>query len=255
MVHIDISKTRYLFDGVTEDLVSNEMAEEIRSFLTVENMYVSATREIATKLENLNDEFKITMDRNPIHQIKTRVKTPKSIIDKLIRKGHELSVESAKENLDDIAGIRVICSYIDDIYLVADLLTAQDDIELIRSSDYIKNPKPNGYRSLHLVVTVPVFLSKTPERVKAEIQIRTIAMDFWASLEHELVYKLGDKKTDAIVKELKDSADVIAQTDARMQKLHSMITSDAGKGRGGCAKTDFLNKSESHTEKFLKGLT
>jgi putative GTP pyrophosphokinase len=226
---IDFSKTRYLFDGVTEDLIPNEIVATIRSFLAVENIYMSATREIATKLENLNDEFKVTMDRNPIQQIKTRVKTPKSILDKLLRKGHEISVESARENLNDIAGIRVVCSYIDDIYLIADLLTAQNDIELIRRSDYIKNPKPNGYRSLHLVVTVPVFLSRTTERVKAEIQIRTIAMDFWASLEHELVYKLADKKTEAIVQELKDSAEVIAQTDARMQKLHNLISTMPGK--------------------------
>ncbi|TCX47422.1 GTP pyrophosphokinase [Dehalobacter sp. 12DCB1] len=225
MPHIDVSKTRYLFDGITGDLIPNEIAQAIRSFLAVENTYLSVAREIATRLENLNDALKVTMDRNPIQQIKTRVKTPKSIMDKLLRKDHEISVESAKEHLDDIAGIRVVCSYIDDIYLIANLLTAQSDIELIRRSDYIQNPKPNGYRSLHLVVTVPIFLSNTTERVKAEIQIRTIAMDYWATLEHEMVYKMGDKKTDAIVKELKDNADVIAQTDVRMQKLHDMVSS------------------------------
>lgn len=224
MSHIDFSKTGYLFDGITGDLIPNEIAEAIRSFLAVGNTYLSAAREIATRLENLNDEFKVTMDRNPIQQIKTRVKTPKSIMDKLLRKRFDVSVESAKENLDDIAGIRVVCSYIDDIYLIANLLTGQSDIELVRRSDYIKNPKPNGYRSLHLVVTVPIFFSNTTECVKAEIQIRTIAMDYWASLEHEMVYKMGDKKTDAIVKELKDNADVIAQTDVRMQKLHDMVS-------------------------------
>jgi putative GTP pyrophosphokinase len=224
MPHIDVSKTIYLFDGITGDLIPNEIAQAIRSFPAVGNTYLSAIREIATRLENLNDELKVTMDRNPIQQIKTRVKTPKSIMDKLLRKGFDVSVESARENLDDIAGIRVVCSYMDDIYLIANLLTAQSDIELIRRSDYIQNPKSNGYRSLHLVVTVPVFLSNTTERVTAEIQIRTIAMDYWATLEHEMVYKLGDKKTDAIVKELKDNADVIAQTDARMQKLHDRIS-------------------------------
>jgi putative GTP pyrophosphokinase len=222
-MHIDYSKVRYLFDGVVGEEIPNEVIESIQDFLAVENIYLSAIREIVTKLENLNDEFKITMDRNPIHQIKTRVKTPKSIVEKLTRKGFEVSIQSARENLNDIAGVRVICPYIDDIYMVAQLLTSQDDIELLRTNDYIKNPKPNGYRSLHLVVTVPVFMSKCTERVKVEVQIRTIAMDFWASLEHDLVYKLAERKTEDVVRELKDCADVIAQTDARMQKLHNMI--------------------------------
>jgi putative GTP pyrophosphokinase len=190
----------------------------------VENTYLSAAREIATRLENLNDELKVTMDRNPIQQIKTRVKTPKSIMDKLLRKGFDVSVESAKENLDDIAGVRVICPYIDDIYLLAELLMSQADIDLLRKSDYIKSPKSNGYRSLHLVVTIPVFISKGTIRVKVEIQIRTIAMDYWASLEHDLVYKLAEVKTDNVVKELKDCADIIAQTDARIQKLYRMVS-------------------------------
>lgn len=156
--------------------------------METENLYLSAIREIATKLENLNDEFKYGKDHNPIHEIKTRVKSPKSTMDKLVRGGFDLSVESARENLTDIAGVRVICSSIDEIYLIAELLKSHDDIEVIRISDYIKNPKPNGYRSLHLIVTVPVFLSTSTEYVKVEIQIRTIAMDFWASLEHELSY-------------------------------------------------------------------
>jgi putative GTP pyrophosphokinase len=161
-------------------------------------------------------------DRNPIHQIKTRVKTPKSIIDKLTRIGCELSVESARENLTDIAGIRVLCSYIDDIYLIADLLTSQDNIEVIRTSDYIKNPKPNGYRSLHMIVTVPVYLSDRKEIVKVEIQIRTIAMNFWASLEHELSFKLTNEKNVIVTQELKDCADVISNIDIRMQNLHNI---------------------------------
>ena len=115
-------------------------------------------------------------------------------MNKLLRKGHEISVESARTNLDDIAGVRVICSYIDDTRMIADLLTSQDDITLLRKSDYISNPKPNGYRSIHLVVTVPVFLLQSTEHVKDEVQIRTIAMDFWASLEHDLAYKLTKEK-------------------------------------------------------------
>lgn len=221
---IDHTKMDYILNGLTRGDVFPESAIKlIQSLIEAQNLYLSATREIATKLDNLNDEFKYTKDRNPIHQIKTRIKSPKSILEKLKRRGHELSVESARKNLTDIAGVRVICSYIDDIYLIADLLTSQDDIEVIRRTDYIKNPKPNGYRSLHLIVTVPVFLSKRSERVNVEIQIRTIAMDFWASLEHDLVYKLSGNKTESVLKELKGCADVIAETDRKMQNLYNNI--------------------------------
>ncbi len=223
MVNIERSKASYLFDGVTADLLPDGVMTVVRAFLATENLYLAATREIATKLENLNDEFKLTRDRNPIHLIQTRVKTPKSIMDKLQRRGCPLTVDSAREHLTDIAGIRVICSYVDDIYLIADLLLSQDDIELVRATDYIKAPKPNGYRSLHLIITVPVFLSDRAERVKAEVQIRTVAMDFWASLEHELAYKLAGGETEEVSRELKACADVIADTDRRMQALHDVI--------------------------------
>jgi putative GTP pyrophosphokinase len=192
--------------------------------MVTENLYLSATREIATKLENLNSEFKYGAQRNPIHTIQTRVKTPWSIVQKLLRKKLEISVESARENLTDIAGVRVICSYIDDIYIIANMLLSQNDIELVRTTDYIKSPKPNGYRSLHLIITVPVFLSTRVEIVNVELQIRTIAMDFWASLEHELAYKLADKKTECICDELKACADEIANVDKRMQKLFNFGT-------------------------------
>ena len=198
--------------------------------MVTENLYLGAIREITTKLENLNDEFKYHKDHNPIHQIKARVKTPRSIMNKLKRRNFELSIESARNNLTDIAGVRIICSYIDDIYLIAKLLTSQDDIEVIRISDYIKNPKPNGYRSLHLIVTIPVFLSESTEIVNVEIQIRTIAMDFWASLEHEIWYKLTNEKPDEITRELKDCADGIANIDARMQNLHSILNPKKDRG-------------------------
>jgi putative GTP pyrophosphokinase len=200
-----------------------DIVKIINSYVVAENLYNSAIREITSKLENLNDEFRYTKDRNPIHQIESRVKTPMSIFNKLQKRGFELSVESAKANLTDIAGVRVICSYIDDIYLIADLLTSQDDVEVIRRTDYIKNPKPNGYRSLHLIVTVPVFLSSSTESVNVEVQIRTIAMDFWASLEHELTYKLTGRKTKTVLKELKECAEIIAETDNRMQNLYNNI--------------------------------
>jgi len=210
-----------LADDFRGYLFKDQMADAIHSYRSMENIYASAIREIATKLEILNDEFKYNMDRNPIHSIKTRVKSPQSIMDKVLKKECELSIESSRANLTDIAGIRVICSYIDDIYMIADLLTAQDDIGLIRVTDYIKNPKPNGYRSLHLIVTVPVFLSTHTEIVTAEIQIRTIAMDFWATLEHELAYKLTTEKSIHTRQELRDCADAINETDMRMQKLYN----------------------------------
>ena len=225
-MEIQHSTTSYIFEGLSNEVLPEKLLESIRSFIAVENVYKSAIREIVTKLENLNDEFKYTKDRNPIHQIKSRVKTPKSIIEKLTRKGYEISVESARKNLNDIAGIRVICSYIDDIYLIADLLSTQDDIEVLRTIDYIKNPKPNGYRSLHLIVRVPVFLTKGIEYVKAEVQIRTIAMDFWATLEHQLAYKIGQDYSSEIYAELKSCAEVIANTDLRMQKLFNKIKNE-----------------------------
>jgi len=223
MKNIGRSKAEFIFSDLTGEVLPADMVKIIDSYVETENLYSSAIREITTKLENLNDEFKYTKDRNPIHQIKSRVKTPMSIFHKLQRRGHELSVESARTNLTDIAGVRVICSYINDIYLIADLLASQDDIEVIRRSDYIKAPKPNGYRSLHLIVTVPVFLSNRKEVVNVEVQIRTIAMDFWASLEQDLTYKLPDRKTEAVLKQLKECADVIAETDLRMQDLYNNI--------------------------------
>lgn len=221
----DYSKAFYLFEGITKGTLSEEMAEAVRAFIATENLYVSATREITTKLENLNSEFRYTRERNPIQYIQTRVKTPSSILRKLTRRGYDVSVESARKNLTDIAGVRVICSYINDIYMISDLLVSQDDIRLVRTSDYIKNPKPNGYRSLHLIVTVPVFLSTNVEYVNVEIQIRTIAMDFWASLEHELAYKIIDKETDPTAVELKACANEIAEIDKRMQNLYNISVS------------------------------
>ena len=222
-MQIKQSQIQYLFGDLRDDFASSETSATIQAFLATENLYVSAAREIKTKLENLNDEFRVTADRQPIQHIITRIKTPKSIIEKMMRMGCELNIESAKEQLNDIAGVRVICSYIDDIYALADLLVRQNDIELLRTRDYIKEPKPNGYRSLHLVITVPVFLSKRTERVKVEVQIRTIAMDFWASLEHELAYKLTDEKSQAIRTELKECAEIIARTDIRMQRLQKAV--------------------------------
>lgn len=187
-------------------------------------LYRSAIREITTKLDILNDEFQNLHDRNPIHTMSSRVKSPKSIVEKLARKGFPISVESAIENLDDIAGVRIICSYIEDIYTVEQLLEAQDDLKVIRRKDYIKEPKKSGYRSLHLIFEVPIFLSDHKQPVKVEVQIRTIAMDFWASLEHQLRYKsVSGKVPETTSEQLKDCADTIAQIDRKMQDIHNQI--------------------------------
>lgn len=215
------------FDGKEEENTDlYKIAQRlIQELYGMQNAYKAAIKEVKTKLDILNDEFQTTHERNPIHTIQSRVKSPKSVVEKLNRKGYELSVASACDNLDDIAGIRVICPYIEDIYTVKNLLKAQDDIEIIRQTDYIENPKPNGYRSLHLILKVPVFFSDHKALVKVEVQIRTIAMDFWASLEHQLRYKAVDTVNipESVSRELKECADTIAETDLRMQNIHNQV--------------------------------
>lgn len=207
-----------------EQMLTNEDFEGLKmSFFEMQHLYQSATREISTKLEILDDEFQVIHKRNPIHHMQSRIKSIKSIFEKLSRKDLEISIESAKANLHDIAGIRVVCYYIEDIYMIARMLTQQDDITLIRETDYIKNPKANGYRSLHLVVKVPVFFSEGKEIVPVEIQIRTIAMDFWASLEHQLRYKTSDAIPPQVARELLECADTISDTDLKMQSIYKTI--------------------------------
>ncbi|MEI3522109.1 MAG: GTP pyrophosphokinase family protein [Anaerosacchariphilus sp.] len=189
-------------------------------------MYSCAIREMRTKLEVLNDELSVHHQRNPIEFITSRVKKPLSIVEKLHRYGVPVSVESVEKNLNDVAGVRVICSFIDDIYTVADMLLRQDDITLIKKKDYIEHPKDNGYRSLHLIIEIPVFFSNQKKNMRVEVQIRTIAMDFWASVDHQLKYKqdIEDvENADELSAELKECADIIAQTDARMQAIKNKI--------------------------------
>ena len=163
-------------------------------------------------------------ERNPIEMIKSRVKKPLSIVEKLQRRGLEVSLESMVKNLDDVAGVRIICSFVDDIYEVAEMLVRQDDVKVIAVKDYIKNPKPNGYRSYHMIVEVPVFFTDSKRFIRVEVQIRTIAMDFWASLDHELKYKKSFVDTDGEISgELKECADVIAQTDEKMLEIRKRI--------------------------------
>lgn len=200
-----------------------DLTEQIEELIELQMNYKSAVKEISTKLEILDDEFQTKHKRNPIHTIQSRVKSPESILRKLERKGFEISLKSARENLYDIAGIRVVCAYIDDIYTIANMLKLQDDITVIKVTDYIKNPKPNGYRSLHLVINVPVFFSNHTEQLPVEVQIRTIAMDFWASLEHQLHYKASDDIPEALITELKECADNISSIDQRMQNIHNTV--------------------------------
>lgn len=182
-------------------------------------IYESAIKQIETKLEILNKENKITGRRNPIETIKSRIKTPQSIIGKLEKKNLPISFQSIKDNLFDIAGVRVICPYIADIYQVRDILLRQPDITLIEEKDYIKAPKESGYRSLHLVIETTVYLSEGTHNVKVEIQLRTIAMDFWACLEHELHYKTDTEVPESIRRELHRVAETIAMTDIEMQEI------------------------------------
>ena len=182
-------------------------------------LYEAGIREIKTKLDILSDESRISGKPSPIDSIKSRIKTPRSIIGKLKRRGFPISLQSMMENLNDIGGIRVICPFIEDIYTVADMLMRQDDLTLIEKKDYIQNPKPNGYRSLHLILEVPIFLSDRTQPVRIELQLRTIAMDFWASLEHQLRYKSDVEVPPQISDDLKACADVIAATDEEMQRI------------------------------------
>lgn len=185
--------------------------------------YSCAIKEIKTKFDVLSTEFNVKHKRNPISSISSRLKSTESIVNKLMRKDLPFSIEGMENNLFDIAGVRVVCSYIDDIYAIADALLAQDDIELVERKDYIKQPKPNGYRSLHLIVRVPVFFAGSKENVPVEVQIRTIAMDFWASLEHQIKYKKDIPDQEDVVAKLRECADVITQTDEKMLALRKRI--------------------------------
>ena len=202
------------------------LIEQASGFMELMMQYRCALMEVETKLNVLNAEFTMKNNRNPFESIKSRIKTPKSILEKLQRKGFEISVKGIEENLADVAGIRVICSFPDDIYATAKMLTGQDDIRVIQVKDYIINPKPNGYRSLHLILEVPIFLSNEKKNMKVEVQFRTIAMDFWASLEHKLKYKKNIENAEEISKELQRCAEASSQLDLRMQALRDRIEAE-----------------------------
>lgn len=197
--------------------------EDVDSYKTIMFLYQSALKEVGTKLEILNDEFHHVHKYNPIEHIKTRVKSPESIVKKLRRYGHEVSIENMVKYINDIAGVRVICSFTSDIYRLAGMIGNQSDLKVLTIKDYIKNPKDSGYKSYHMLVSVPIFLSDSVVDTKVEIQIRTIAMDFWASLEHKIYYKFEGNAPDYISSDLKECADMIAALDEKMLSLNEAI--------------------------------
>ena len=199
---------------------------QLQEYQAMRQLYNGAIREITTKLENLDDEFSTRYAHNPIHHMESRLKSLKSIVGKLQRKGLPLTLASAQKELYDIAGVRVICNYIDDIYDLADMLCGQGDVAVLRRRDYIQEPKPNGYRSLHLTVRIPVFLSTGSVGVPVEIQIRTIAMDFWASLEHQLRYKAEHTVPPSLRAQLKACAEESAALDLRMQAIYRQLSKE-----------------------------
>lgn len=199
---------------------------QLQEFNKLMAYYRCAIMEIETKFNVLNEEFSLQYDRNPINGMKSRLKKFSSIVEKLERKNIPMSVEAIEENLNDIAGIRVVCAFPDDVYMLADAFLAQDDITLIKKKDYIANPKPNGYRSLHLIVSVPIFLAHEKRVMKAEIQLRTIAMDSWASLEHQLRYKKDFEFTEHMANELQRCAELSAELDVRMDALRDLVQSE-----------------------------
>ena len=219
---IDIKNTN------TTELLNqaNEIFDQTRPFAELMMRYKCAMLEVKTKLDVLNTQLSLENDRNPFESIECRLKSVPSIIEKLNRKGLELSAESIEKNLNDVAGIRVICSFPEDIYILAEELCSQDDIRLIARKDYIKDPKPNGYRSLHLIVEVPIFLRSETRMMKVEVQLRTIAMDFWASLEHKLRYKkdLPEELSRQLEHERFECAETSAALDLRMERIKRRIS-------------------------------
>ncbi len=205
--------------------------DQVDQWRSVMFLYDSALKKVNTKIEILNNEFVNRYDYNPIEHIKSRLKTADSIVKKLKKDGHDVTIENMMEHLSDIAGIRIICSFTSDIYQIAEMIAHQADVTVLHVKDYIKNPKPNGYKSYHMVVTVPVNLSDGPVETKVEVQIRSVAMDFWASLEHKIAYKFEGNAPENLLKELKACADIVDMLDAKMFSLNEAITAYAAEQR------------------------
>lgn len=205
--------------------------EDVDSWKTIMFLYTSALKEVGTKLEILNDEFQHVHQYNPIEHIKTRVKTPESIVKKLRKYGYEISIENMVKYVNDIAGVRLICSFTSDIYQLAEMIGNQSDLKVLSIKDYIKNPKESGYKSYHMLVSVPIYLSDSVVDTKVEIQIRTIAMDFWASLEHKIAYKFEGDAPEALLRDLKSCADMVDMLDNKMYSLNKAILAIAEERR------------------------
>lgn len=201
---------------------ADQYFDQFHKFQELMMRYQCAILEVETKLRVLNNDMSVRHNRNPIEFIKSRIKKPVSIANKLKKRGFEVNLDNMVAQLNDVAGIRVVCSFIDDIYEIADMLARQDDITVIETKDYIKDPKPTGYRSYHMIVEIPVFFSDSPMNMRVEVQIRTIAMDFWASLEHDLKYK-SDGVDPEIENELFECAKTINETDRKMQQLRDRV--------------------------------
>ena len=215
----------YETDYMTDEDVGRllKITEQAEQFEVMMMEFDCAMAKVRTKLENLNKEMALKNRRNPFEYIKYRLKSPKSIYGKLKVKGVPFTVENIENTINDVAGLRVICSFIDDIYGIRDSFDMQDDVEILQEKDYISSPKENGYRSLHLIVRVPIFLSNEKKYMNVEVQFRTIAMDFWASVEHKMKYKREIRNAEIIVEELRYSADLINQLDRRMLQIRERI--------------------------------
>ncbi len=214
-----------LTKSIFSDEVLSAVQENTMPFESLMSQYKCAIMEVETKFKVLNEQFSLQYDRNPIETIKTRLKSREGIMQKLVRKDLPISLESIEKNINDVAGVRVVCSFPEDIYMLADCLLAQDDITLIEKRDYIKNPKESGYRSLHLIVSVPIFLKDEKKDVKVEVQLRTIAMDFWASIEHKLRYKkhIDEDEAQVLARELVECSEISAALDKRMEEIKNRI--------------------------------
>ena len=199
------------------------MDEGIESWNTTIFLYNSALKEVKTKVEILNDEFQQVHQYNPIEYLKARIKTPESIVKKLKRYGKETSIENMINYINDIAGIRIVCSFTSDIYKLAEMIGKQKDLTVVSVKDYIKNPKESGYKSYHMLVTIPIFMSDRTVNTKVEIQIRTMAMDFWASLEHKIYYKFEGNAPDYISRDLRECSEIVSMLDAKMLQLNEAI--------------------------------
>ncbi len=197
--------------------------DDVDGWKTVMFLYNSALKEVGTKLEILNDEFQHVHNYNPIEYIKSRIKSPESIVKKLKRNGHETSIDNMVNYINDIAGIRIVCSFTSDIYRMAEMIGKQNDLTVVSVKDYIKHPKESGYKSYHMLVTVPIFMSDRVVDTKVEVQIRTIAMDFWATLEHKIYYKFEGNAPDYISRDLRECAGIVSMLDAKMLSLNQAI--------------------------------